>query len=167
MDSSFSIEVGRVLEAPSSRFMKFESAAHAQWFPQARGDDYEVTARMRVGKAFGHPPFDELFTVGLDRDRDLWLRAHRATREQSYIVSNWDLQKKVYQGTFFGLSAGPFLDNGLISSESHSAWDTGLQLRLKISGGVTFNLSYGWDFRSGRGMAFTRANADLAADYAN
>jgi hypothetical protein len=99
---------------------------------------------------------DELFTLGLDRDRDVWLRAHPASREDAYVVANWDVRRKVYQGAFFQVFAGPFLDNGWISSEPDPVWDAGLQVGFRISGDVALNLSYGWNLRTGKGMALTR-----------
>jgi hypothetical protein len=155
LHSSWAIEAGRMFGS-SARFLKLEGSGLARWFPQARGDDYEVMLRIRAGKGMGQMPLDELFTVGLDRDRDVWLRAHPASREEAYVVANWDVQKKVYQGPFFKVSAGPFLDNGWISSEPYPVWDAGLQLGFKISDDIALNLSYGWNFRTKKGMALTR-----------
>lgn len=37
--------------------------------------------KLRAGTKFGQIPFDELFILGAERDNDLWLRAHKGTRD--------------------------------------------------------------------------------------
>jgi hypothetical protein len=157
VDSSASMETGRTFEANSARFTRIESAVRARFAP-ARDDRYQIDAVLQAGKALGSPPFDELFAVGMDRDQRLWLRGHHPMRKRSYVVSNWDLQRKFYQGTLLGVSVGPFLDSGLASGEDRSLWDAGLQLRLTVLGGIRFDISWGRDLRSGRSLFFTNTS---------
>src|SRR5207244_9929358 len=98
------------------------------------------------------------FMLGLDRDSDRRLRAHSATLDglknatfmnRSFVLTNLDLQKTVFQTGFFRLSAGPFLDAARLTNISHSLFDTGLQLRLAALGLLTLNLSYGRSLRDG------------------
>jgi len=53
----------------------------ARWLPRARGDDYDETqVSLRGGRTIGDVPFDELFTLGFDRDTPLRLRGHPGLR---------------------------------------------------------------------------------------
>src|SRR5262249_48762500 len=74
-------ELARLWSEPSQSFAKLQASLSAHWFPQARGDDYETNQRVRAGHTFGDSPFDELFVLGMERDNDLWLRAHVGTRD--------------------------------------------------------------------------------------
>ena len=160
-------EFGRVWSEPSNVFAKLQGSINARWLPQDGGDDYETQARIRAGKTFGETPFDELFTLGVERDNDLWLRAHAGTREgrkgsaplgRDYFLANWELDKNVYSNALLNLKLGPFLDSGKVTGSSPGLgsrnwlWDLGAQAKVRVSGvGVAF--SYGKDLRSG-GNAF-------------
>src|SRR5207244_9383452 len=94
------------------------------WFPQMRGDDYKLQEQIRAGKTFGQVPFDELFMLGLERDNDLWLRAHIGTRDgrkgsaplgRNYFLSNWEIDKNVYDNGIFSVKLSPF------RSEEHTS----------------------------------------------
>jgi tetratricopeptide (TPR) repeat protein len=158
-----SSELARIWSQPSHSFAKLEGRIDSQWFPQARGDDYKMQARIGVGKTLGDAPFDELFMLGLERDNDLWLRAHIGTRDGikgtaplggSYFLSNWEMDKSIYSNGLIGFKLGPFLDVGkMMDSTSALAtqkwlWDTGAQAKVEVLGvGVAF--SYGKDLRTG------------------
>src|SRR5260370_23976514 len=91
------------------------------WFPFSRWlNDYETKARLRVGKSFGHFPFDELFILGLDRDSDLQLRGHPAMQSgrkgkapmgPAYALWNADFAKPLYCNRPFLIDAASFLDS--------------------------------------------------------
>lgn len=165
-----SSQAGRIWSQPSHSFLKLQSSLRARWFPQSRGDDYETQARLQAGKTFGQVPFDELFRLGLDPDNELWLRAHIGTRDgrpgssplgRNYFLSNWELDKNLYQAGLFGMQLGPFLDTGKISDPSSGLgsqkwlWDTGVQAKVRVLGvGLVF--SYGKDLRSGANAFYAR-----------
>jgi hypothetical protein len=158
-----SSQLGRTWSHPSHAFAKLQGSLEAHWFPQASGDDYEMRGKIRAGKTFGEIPFDELFVLGVERDNDLWLRAHVGTRDgrkgsapmgRNYLLSNWEVDKNVYSNGLITLKLGPFLDSGKITDSSAGLgsekwlWDLGVQAKVRVLGlGVAF--SYGKDLRSG------------------
>ncbi|HLI34909.1 MAG TPA: tetratricopeptide repeat protein, partial [Terriglobia bacterium] len=79
LDSTGDLQFGKLFVRDSSPFLQTEGGLLARWFPQAQGDDYAMTARLRAGKTWGTVPFDDLFILGLERDNDLWMRAHIGT----------------------------------------------------------------------------------------
>jgi Tetratricopeptide repeat len=158
-----STEVGRLLSQPSQAFARLQSSLLANWQPQAKGDDYEMFARIYAGRTLGDPSFDELFILGVERDNNLWLRAHVGTRDgrkgsaplgRNYILSNWELDKNLYSNELLNFKLGPFVDSGKITGSSFGVgsktwlWDVGVQSKVRMLGvGVAF--SYGKDLRSG------------------
>ncbi|MBC7924807.1 MAG: tetratricopeptide repeat protein, partial [Bryobacteraceae bacterium] len=116
-----STELGRTWSHPSQAFAKLQGSLETRWLPQSSGDDYEMQAKIRVGKTLGQIPFDELFVLGVERDNDLWLRGHSGTRDgrkgnapmgRNYFLSNWELDKNVFSNGLITLKLGPFLDSG-------------------------------------------------------
>jgi len=158
-----STQLGRIWSQSSHVFAKLQGSLRTRWFPQGNGDDYEMQAKVHAGRTFGEIPFDELFTLGVERDNDLWLRAHIGTRDgrkgsaplgRDYFLSNWELDKNVYSNAFISFKLGPFLDSGRITDSSPGLgsqtwlWDLGAQVKVRALGlGVAF--SYGKDLRSG------------------
>jgi tetratricopeptide (TPR) repeat protein len=156
-------QAGRLWSQPAESFEKLQVSLEARWLPRARGDDFETRWRLRANKTFGDLPFDELFMLGLERDNDLWMRAHIGTRDgrkgsaplgRNYFLSNWETNKNVYANGFLAIKLGPFLDTGKITDPSSALgaqewlWDTGAQAKLRVLGvGVVF--SYGKDLRTG------------------
>src|ERR1700733_10995907 len=76
IDGSGEGRVGREFATGLGSLGAGRGSLTAHWLPQARGDDYEMLARVRAGEAFGDIPFDELYQLGIERDNDLWLRGH-------------------------------------------------------------------------------------------
>lgn len=167
-----SSELARIWVQPPHTFLKLQAGIAVKWFPQMRGEDYETNLQIRAGRAFGILPFDELFVLGMERDNDLWLRAHVGTRDgkkgsaplgRNYFVSNWETAKTIYQNGVFTFRLGPFVDTGKIQGSSSglgvSRWlcDTGLQARLRVLG-VEVAVSYGRDLRSGAGAFYSTVN---------
>ena len=163
-------QLGRMLNRTSPLFSLAEESIETRWLPLSRGDDYETTSRIRLGKALGKVPFDELFALGAERDSNLWLRAHIGTRDgkkgnaplgTEYFLSNLELDKRIYGNGFLKLKAGPFLDTGKIAEPTGNfgskvwLWDAGVQSKVGVFGGVTVLLSYGVDLRSGRTAFYT------------
>jgi tetratricopeptide (TPR) repeat protein len=161
--TSVSAETATIRADPANTFEKLQGALLARWLPQARTDDYAIQQQLRTGRTFGQVPFDELFMLGLERDNDLYMRAHIGTRDgrkgsaplgRDYFLSNWEIDKNVYSNGLFGVKLSPFLDTGKITDASPGLgsekwlWDTGLQLKFKILG-VGLKFTYGKDLRSG------------------
>jgi tetratricopeptide (TPR) repeat protein len=161
-----STELGRLWSPSSQAFARFEGSVETHWLPKASGDDYEMRARARVGKTIGQIPFDELRSLGVERDNDLRLRGHKGTSDgrkgigplgSGYLLSNWELDKNVFSGGPITLKMGPFLDTGKISDSSSGLgsrkwlWDVGAQAKIRVFGmGVAF--SYGRDLRTGNDL---------------
>jgi tetratricopeptide (TPR) repeat protein len=165
VDGSAQGRVGREFARDLGSFGSVRGSLGAHWFPQAKGDDYEMQARVRAGRSFGDVPFDELFQLGIERDNDLWLRGHAGTSDgrkgaaplgRRYFLANWEVDKNVYGNGFFTVKLGPFLDNGAIADWSglfgsqRWLWDTGAQCKIRVLGTMTVILSYGRDLRGGR-----------------
>ena len=161
--ASVSDEAARIWTTPSASFLKVQGSLAAHWLPRPRGNDYEVEEKVGLGKTVGQIPFDELFMLGLERDNDLPLRAHIGTRDgrkgsaplgRNYFLSNWEINKNVYNNGLFGIRLSPFLDVGKISDPDivlgSRKWlfDSGLQIKFHILN-VGLTLTYGKDLRSG------------------
>ena len=165
LQSAAGLDAGKLFRDGSQRFTKLQGRLEAEWLPQAKGDDYRVTARFRAGHATGSLPFDELFIFGLERDNDLWLRGHIGTEDrkrgsgflgQDYLLWNWELEKRIYQLPFLDLRLGPAVDTGKIYDKDHNfgsgAWLTDLSLLFKarFRHNVAIIFSYGKDLQTGR-----------------
>jgi tetratricopeptide (TPR) repeat protein len=163
LDSNVTSQVAVIWSNPRHTFEKLQGRVSGEWFPQMQGDDYRMRETVRAGTTLGRAPFDELFMLGLERDNDLWMRAHIGTlggRKGSaplggnYLLSNWEIDKNVYSNGIFGLKLSPFLDAGRVNAPTIGLgsrkwlWDTGMQVKASVLGvGVTF--IYGKDLRSG------------------
>jgi tetratricopeptide (TPR) repeat protein len=169
VSSEGSSQAGRLWAQPAGSFDKLQASINTHWFPRIRGDDFETGWKLRAGKTFGQLPFDELFMLGLERDNDLWMRAHIGTRGgrkgsaplgRNYFLSNWETDKNVYANGFATVRLGPFVDTGKITDPSAALgshkWlcDTGVQLKLRVLG-VGAALSYGKDMRTGNNAFYT------------
>ena len=165
LQSAAGLDAGKLFRDGSERFTKLQGSLEAEWLPQAKGDDYRVTARFRAGRADGRLPFDELFIFGLERDNDLWLRGHIATQDrkrgsgflgQDFMLWNWEVEKRIFQIPFLDVQLGPAVDTGRIYDQDHNfgsgSWLTDLSLLLKarFRHNVTIIFSYGKDLQTGR-----------------
>jgi len=161
-------ELGRLWSSPGESFLRLQPALAFQWFPQSQGDDYAMVHQIRAGKTFGDLPFDELSTLGVERDNQLWLRAHIGTRDgrkgssplgRNYFLSNWEMDKNVYGNGLLTIKIGPFLDTGKIGDAAPGLgsrkwlWDIGVQTKFRVFG-VTVAFSYGKDLRSGNNALY-------------
>lgn len=171
LNSSASLQLGRIWSQPAHAFAKVQGSLQATWLPQFTGDDYEVQSRLRAGGTSGQAPFDELYMLGMERDNDLWLRAHVGTRDgrkgsaplgHNYFLSNNEIDKNVYGNGLITLKISPFLDSGKITDGSSALgssnwlWDTGAQAKLRVLGvGVVF--VYGKDLRTGNNAFYFTA----------
>jgi hypothetical protein len=170
LNSSGNGEFGTFYRHPLGRYGRLEGTLAARWLPKARGDDYETQVSLRGGRTIGDVPFDELFTLGFDRDTPLWLRGHPGLEDgqkgnaplgRNYVLVNAETDKIVYRNGIFTVKAGPFLDTGKTYDPSGYfgspkwLWDTGVQAKIRVLGGVQIVLGYGKDLRSGRNSFFT------------
>lgn len=160
---------GRGFKESLGPFGSIGGSVRADWQPHAKGENDSIHVNVRCASLFGTVPLDQLFELGLDRDSTLWLRGHGATTDgrkgraplgRRYVLMNSDYEKIIYDGGFFRLLAGPFLDTGKITDDSAEfgdpRWlvDTGVQVKLRVLGSVSIVLSYGRDLRNGRGTFF-------------
>ena len=109
--------------------------------------------------------------LGLERDNELWMRAHIGTRDgrkgsaplgRNYFLSNWEIDKNICNIAFLSVKASPFLDIGKMTDalpglgSRQWLWDTGVQAKFRVLGvGVTF--TYGKDLRSGNNAFYVMA----------
>lgn len=160
--ASISSELATIRATPAYTFERLEGSFLARWFPRMTGNDYATQLQVRAGKVFGRAPLDELFLVGMERDSDLWMRAHPGTRDgrkgssplgSQYFLSNWEMDKNLYSNGVLSVQLGPFADVGRVDSALGPAtgrWllDTGVQAKLHVMGvGLVF--IYGKDVRTG------------------
>jgi tetratricopeptide (TPR) repeat protein len=169
LDSSAEAKAGREFADGVGPFATLRGALRAQWFPRAKGDDYEMQTQIRAGATAGKTTLDELFELGIERDNDLWLRGHAGTLEgrkggaplgRRFFLANWELDKNIYQNGFLTLKLGPFLDSGAVADSSglfgsqRWLWDTGAQCKVRVLGSLTIGLSYGRDLRGARNVFY-------------
>jgi hypothetical protein len=179
LGASGEARAGREFAKVLGPFARMRSSLHARWFPRSKGDDYEMNAQVRAGALAGKATLDELFQLGVERDNDLWLRGHAGTLDgrkgaaplgRRYFLANWEMDKNVYQNGFFTLKLGPFLDNGAIADSSgvfgsrRWLWDSGVQCKVRILGGVTAVFSYGRDLHGGKGVFYGTVLRPLSGD---
>jgi tetratricopeptide (TPR) repeat protein len=171
MNTEASLQVARIWSQPAHAFVKLQGAIDTNWLPQAQGDDYFVQSRIRAGSTSGQFPFDELYILGMERDNDLWMRAHVGTRDgrkgsaplgRRYFLANHEVDKNVYGNGLLTVKLSPFLDTGKITDSSGTLgartwlWDTGVQAKVRVLGvGVRF--VYGKDLRTGNNAYYFTA----------
>jgi hypothetical protein len=171
LTSKASYAVGRIWSSPAHAFGKAQGWASAEWYPQARGDDYAIFSEVRAGGISGQVPFDELFQLGMERDNDLWMRAHVGTRDgrkgsaplgTEFFLSNHEIDKNVWSNGLITVKLSPFVDSGKISGAGAAlesrGWllDMGIQAKLRVLGvGLTF--VYGKDLRTGNNAFYFAA----------
>ena len=169
LEGSAELRAGRNYSEGLGAFGSVKGELQSRWLPKARGDDYEFSATLRGGNTFGEVPLDDLYQLGVERDNDLWLRGHpgtldgrkgRAPLGRQYLLLNTELNKTVYDGAFLRMQLGPFFDTGAIADSTglfgSNTWlfDTGVQARIRVLGGVWVVLSYGRDLRRGTGTLY-------------
>jgi tetratricopeptide (TPR) repeat protein len=170
LDATATGEAGKSFSGPLGKYLRMEGSLAADWLPQARGEDYEMTVRLRAGGTVGQVPFDKLFMLGFDRDNDLWLRGHNDLRNgqkgnapmgRDFVLADAGIEKVLFNNGLFLVKAGPFIDTGDIYDSSQffgsPKWltDTGLQTKVKILGRFEFVLGYGKDLRSGNNTFYS------------
>jgi tetratricopeptide (TPR) repeat protein len=164
-------EFARLWSSPARLFEKAQGGVTAHWLPQAQDDTYEFTQRARAGAIAGTTPVDELWMIGVERDNDLWLRAHIGTRDgrkgsspiaNRYLLSNTDFYRSLWGNGLIAIKAGPWLDFAKTSAPTSGLaprqWlvDAGVEVKLSVLGtGVV--LTYGRDLRTGNNAFYGSA----------
>lgn len=170
VDTSASAAVGRFFAVPLGAYEEAGGSMGLDWLPKEQGDDWEMLSRVRAGGTFGTVPFDDLFTLGVERDdNDLWLRGISATRDgrkgnspmgRDYVLWNSEMDKVLYNGALFQVRAGPLFDAGRIWDASGLfgsrgwLWDPGVQVKIRVLDTFEVVFSYGHDMRSGGNTFF-------------
>jgi len=169
LTGSLESRFGRGFKGNLGPFGSAGGSIRADWLPHAKGEVDAFHLNVRGSNLFGSVPLDQLFELGLDRDSELWLRGHGATTDgrkgraplgRRYVLINSDYDRQLYDGGFFRVLAGPFVDMGKITDDpaafGDARWlvDTGVQVKLRVLGSVAVVLSYGRDLRNGRGTFF-------------
>jgi hypothetical protein len=155
-------QFGRSLSTPQ-RIGRAEGGVAVDWFPRSSAEDYRVLVRARTGRVWGSANPDELFSVGIDRDEDLWLRAHSTMRNgrkgsgllgRRYVLWNSEISKTIFENAFFKVNVVPFTDVARVGS---IYIDAGAELRISVASVATFSISVGRDLTGGRTLVFTNA----------
>jgi len=180
LDTSAELEAGREFATVLGPSGTLRGALRLNWFPLAKGDDYQIEGRIRAGATAGKVSIDRLFQLGVERDNDLWLRGHRGTTGgrkgaaplgRRYFLANWEMDKNIYRNGFFTLKLGPFLDSGAIRDSSglfgqkRWLWDSGVQGKVQVFGGTTVLVSYGRDLRGGKGVFYATILREIQAPF--
>ena len=173
LSSGATAELGTFFTNPLGRYERLEGSLSAHWFPKPRDDDYESQAGLKVGKTFGMVPFDELYSLGFERDNSLLLRGHpglsagqkgNAPLGRSFVLLNSEFYKIAYRSGLLELRLGPLLDTGRVYDPSGffgaQDWlvDTGAQAKIRVLGSFEFLLGYGKDLRTGNNSFFTKVS---------
>jgi Tetratricopeptide repeat len=178
VDASANAAIGRVFAAPLGTYGQTGGSVGLDWVPQDQGNDWEALSRLRAGGTFGMVPFDELFTLGVERDdNSLWLRGISATRDgrkgnspmgRDYVLWNSEIDKTIYNGVL-QVRVGPLFDAGRIWDASGLfgsrgwLWDPGAQVKIRVLDTFQVVFSYGHDMRSGENTFFGGTGQGTAA----
>ena len=171
IDASANSEFGKLWSSTARVFEKAQGGLALRWLPQAEGDRYEFAQRIRAARIAGSAPLDELWMVGVERDNDLWLRAHIGTRGgekgsaplgDRYLLSNTDFYRGIWGNGLISIKAGPLLDIARVTAPTIGLaprrWliDIGAEVRLTVLGtGVV--LTYGHNLRNGNNAFYGSA----------
>jgi hypothetical protein len=162
-------ETGRYFQQTRARFASGAAEANAVWGPFSSDAKGLVRSTMGAGRILGRAPVDQLFTLGMERDNDLWLRGHVGTADgrkgnaplgRGYALARIGFERSWLRLPFVDLSAGPFFDTGRIGDPSGNLgsrgwmYDTGVQIILS-AGRLHWTAVYGRDLRDGRGVFYT------------
>src|SRR5262249_54838207 len=157
VDTTVTGEVGKIFTVKPIRFAKLVSATSVRW--------RSLTSVLRFGNAIGQVPFDERFTIGLDRDSDLWLRAHPAVVDgrknasntsRAFVLTNSDYQRRLLNTGWIDVSAGPFLDTGKSSISTDWLLDTGIEVRVNVFASFGINVYFGRSLKDAQRSLFVR-----------
>jgi hypothetical protein len=69
---------------------------------------------------------------------------------------NSDFQKTIFNGPWFRIKTGPFLDAGKSSISPRWVVDSGVEMRFSVLNAIAINVSYGWSLRDAQRALFAR-----------
>lgn len=159
--------VERVFDSEVGLFTRVEGAV------EARREDFrgwDTTARLSLGRVGDKAPFDGLYSLGMERDNPLWVRALRGTRDgrkgaaplgDRYWLARFQITRRALRYGFLDLRAGPFFDAGRIADSGglfgspRTELAAGAQIELRVFGSLGVTLLYGRDLRRGQGVVYT------------
>jgi tetratricopeptide (TPR) repeat protein len=162
-------QVGRNFMPSLGAYGQTSAGIRWRWLPGATDNIHEINSRLRAGRTFGDVSFDQLYSLGFERDNDLRMRGHRGVRDgqkglaplgTSYILWNLNYVRKLFDWRFTTFSAGPFLDSGRTFDSTgffgsrHWLWDVGAQVRVRAFDRFELVLGYGRDLRTGNDTWF-------------
>jgi hypothetical protein len=177
LDADF--QLGRFFANPAGIYSVVAAQFRVDWLPQAK-EDNRLTAKIRGGTADGKLPFDQIFSLGMERDNPLELHAHSGTDEgkkgnaplgNRYLLINLEWNKEFYRNAFITASLGPLLDTGKIFDSNgvfqSDGWlvDTGIQSKVKTFTGVEIIFSYARDLRRGNGLFYVSTGLPLSGPH--
>lgn len=163
LDTAAKAELARLWTSLPRLYGKLQGDLLVHWLPGAQGDKYEFAQRLRSGGILGHPPFDELYLIGMERDTDLWYRGLIGTRDgrkgssplaERYLLSNTDFFRRFYSNGLISVHAGPLFDLARSASANTSLapaqwlFSAGAEAKLTVLG-TSVLFTYGRDLRSG------------------
>jgi hypothetical protein len=166
-----SSDTATIWSSPKHTFERLQTSLVTRWLPRMTGDDYAIQHQVRIGGIFGRPPLDELYMLGLERDNDLWLRSHIGSRDgrkgnalpgRRYFLSNWEIDKTLYDSGVLNVKLSPFVDIAKVGSfvnhgSSKWLWDVGVQAKFRALG-VGFTMVCGKDVRTGNNVFYLMAS---------
>jgi tetratricopeptide (TPR) repeat protein len=159
-------ELARYFANSRGIYSRARVALEGHWLP-AGPSKYDARATIGFGRIFGSAPFDELYSLGLEREDNIALRGYGGTRDgkkgtaptgTQYVIANIDVFRQIYAMPLATLDAGPLVDVGRMwhqvsgDLEGRVLIDGGLQVRLRLVNGFTFVLSYARAIRGGGGV---------------
>ncbi len=164
--SHFQWDLGRFFATGGGLYSRAQGSLQAHWRPRFEGNRYEGTGRIGFGSVAGPAPFDELFSLGRERDDNIPLRGHTGTYHGKkgvapiggqYFVANLDFVRETWRTPLFSVDIGPLLDVGRMwrqvagRTPDRILVDAGAQIRLRFPSGFAIAFSYARDLRGGRG----------------
>lgn len=173
LDTGAGAGFGRNFGRGLGAFESAQGSLAAHWFPLTSSDDYETTAQLRAGGAWGPVTLDQLYQLGIERDNDLWLRGIAGSQRgrkgnaplgREFALANLETDKTLFDRTFWKVSIGPFFDFGRVADSSPYfgsqgwLWDPGLMLRLRVYNSVTLMISYGANLPAGTHAFYVTAS---------
>jgi hypothetical protein len=112
----------RLLHAPHQIFPFLRFRVYSE---QMKSPVFGLSEVQNIfGRTAGTVPFDGLFIMGIERDNNLWMRAHAGTRDgrkgsapmgRNYFLMNLEIDKNILNKGPVHLKLSPFIDIGRIT----------------------------------------------------
>src|SRR6266446_9607788 len=79
LDAKGYVQLGRFFSSRGGIYSRAQASLQGHWRPGTQSK-YEAAANVRLGRVFGPAPFDELFSLGRERDDAMGMRGYSGTR---------------------------------------------------------------------------------------